>query len=263
MLGNSDTVNVCQGNTTIYTFSGNASSTYLSPVYQWQLSTNAGTDWQDIAGATTTSYIRQSTAAPGNYWYRLTVVDSSVAGITSCRIASNLLIINVHPKPIVNAGPDRILLTGNSVTIAATAEGEGLVYSWSPDRYINDIKSLNPIVTPPADISYTLSAVSSFGCTNEDNVLVKVVSGIYIPTAFTPNGDGKNDKWEIPFLDPAFEATVSVFDRWGQLVYHRVSEVVSWDGKINGVPQASGVYIYLITFKGSKLKLKGTVIIIR
>jgi gliding motility-associated-like protein len=94
-------------------------------------------------------------------------------------------------------------------------------------------------------------------------VLVKVVTGIYVPTAFTPNGDGKNDTWAIPFLDPAFDATVNVFNRWGQLVYHSVGEIVSWDGKVNGVTQASGTYVYLVTFKTSKLKLKGTFMLIR
>jgi len=94
-------------------------------------------------------------------------------------------------------------------------------------------------------------------------VLVKVVTGIYIPNAFTPNGDGRNDTWMIPFLDPAFDATVNVFNRYGQLVYQAVSEIVSWDGKLSGVVQASGVYIYLVTFKGSEMKLKGTLMLIR
>jgi len=94
-------------------------------------------------------------------------------------------------------------------------------------------------------------------------VFVKVVTGIYVPTAFTPNGDGKNDRWEIPFLDPAFDATVNVYNRYGQLVYHAGGEIVSWDGTIKGVSQASGVYIYVITFKQSTLKLKGTLLLVR
>jgi gliding motility-associated-like protein len=94
-------------------------------------------------------------------------------------------------------------------------------------------------------------------------VQVKVVTGIYVPNAFTPNGDGKNDEWRIPFLDPAFEATVSVFNRYGQMVYHTLSEVVAWDGRLNGTMQGSGVYVYLITFKGSKLKLQGHLVLIR
>jgi gliding motility-associated-like protein len=191
------------------------------------------------------------------------VVDETVAGISSCRIASGILVINIHPTPMVSAGPDRILLTGSSATLAASAEGEGLVYSWSPNSFISDLHSLTPTVTPTADIKYILSAISSAGCAGQDSVLVKVVSGIYVPTAFTPNGDGKNDRWEIPFLDPAFDATVNVFNRYGQLMYHVVGAVVSWDGTINGVAQGSGAYVYVITFKQSTLKLQGTLLLIR
>jgi hypothetical protein len=198
--GNTDTVDVCEGNTNTYSFDASVSSSYISPVYQWQVSIDNGANWKDIAGATTTSYQRQPTIAAGNYWYRLTVIEASAAGITSCRIASNIVRINVHPKPVVDAGPNRIVLTGNNATLSAKAEGENVIFSWAPDSYINSIKELNPIVSPVADIVYTLSAKSAYGCTNEDNVLVKVVTGIYVPTAFTPNNDGKNDTWKIPFL---------------------------------------------------------------
>ena len=105
ILGSSDTVNICEGNTTRYTFSGNASSAYQSPVYQWQLSTDEGKTWQNIPGATGTSYLRLPTLQAGKYWYRLNVIDAGVAGITSCSISSNVLVINVHPLPVVNADP--------------------------------------------------------------------------------------------------------------------------------------------------------------
>jgi gliding motility-associated-like protein len=256
-----DTVNVCEDNTNVYNFTATASG-YVLPVYRWQLSTDQGTNWTDIPGANSLTYQRMPTG-PGNYWYRLTVTETSVAGLKACRISSTSVVVNVHAKPIVDAGPDRIVLTGNSAVLAGEAEGEDVIYSWSPTNYMNDPTDLTPTVSPPADIGYVLSARSAFGCSTEESVHVKVVTGIYVPTAFTPNGDGKNDRWEIPFLDPAFDATVSVFNRYGQLVYHSVSEVVSWDGKVKGVLQGSGAYVYLITFKGSNLTLKGTLILIR
>jgi gliding motility-associated-like protein len=262
ILGNTDTVNVCEGNTNVYNFDGVVSSAYQSPVYQWQVSTDKGITWKDIPGANSTSYTRLPTTA-GNYWYRLTVVEASAATISSCRIASNMIVINIHPKPLIDAGPDRVVLTGNSTTLSGKAEGESVTYSWTPDNYINNISSLNPIVTPVANITYLLSGISAFGCSNKDSVLVKVVTGIYVPTAFTPNNDGKNDNWKIPFLDPAFGATVNVFNRYGQLVYHCADAIVSWNGKLNDLPQPTGVYVYSITFKGSDLKLKGTVTLIR
>lgn len=262
----SDTVNICEGVSGRYTFNSNVSSGYSSPVYQWQQSTDMGVHWTDISGATSTSYICVASNTAGNYWYRLTIAEAGAIGIAACRIGSNIVVINVHAKPVVNAGPDRVILpgiTGNSVTLNGEATGEGLSYLWSPDMFVDDVHSLTPEVSTPSEINYTLTATSAFGCTNEDNVIVKVVTGIYIPSAFTPNNDGKNDSWTIPFLDPTFRATVNVFNRYGQVVYHSTAEVVNWNGKLNGVAQASGVYVYVVTFPSSKMNLKGTVVLIR
>lgn len=261
--GNTNTVDICEGNTSTYILEGNVSSNYQSPVYRWQLNIDKGKTWKDISGANSTSYLRNPVASPGNYWYRLTVVEASVSGLSSCRIASNIIMINIHGKPVLDAGPDRVVLTGNSTFLNGNAEGDSLVWSWSPDRFITSINVIAPTVSPDADITYTLSAVSKYGCTNEDQALVKVVKGIYVPNAFTPDNDGKNDQWRIPFLDPSFGADVMVFNRNGQMVYHVTGDIVSWDGKVNGMPQSSGTFVYSITFKTSALKLKGTVTIIR
>jgi gliding motility-associated-like protein len=261
--GNDDTVDVCVDDLFSYTFNAAISSGYQLPAYQWQVSTDKGANWKDISGATSLTYHRLPTAAAGIYSYRLTVTDARVAGLTSCRIASNDVVIHVHPRPVVDAGRDRILITGNTITLIGKAEGEDVSYLWTPPAYMNDNTVSNPIVSPPSDLNYTLSAISSYGCTNEDRMLVKVVSGIFVPTAFTPNGDNRNDKWEIPFLDPAFGAEVSVFNRWGQLVYHTTGEVVSWDGTYNAVPQGPGNFVYMIRSKEHNINLKGTVALIR
>jgi gliding motility-associated-like protein len=258
----SDTVDICEGNGNVYTFDANIGSGFASPVYRWQSSVDEGNTWIDIPGATSSSYTRQP-SGPGKYLYRLSVVESGAAGISACRIASNEVIINVHPKPIVDAGSDKIVLTGNTAVLDGKAEGENINYSWSPNNFITDITLLNPVVSPVADMNYTLTATSVYGCSSADDVLVKVVTGIYVPNAFTPNGDGMNDEWRIPFLDPAFGAAVSVFNRYGQLVYHCESQVVAWDGKLNGKKQSAGVYVYLVTFKGSKLQLKGHLTLLR
>jgi gliding motility-associated-like protein len=256
-------VDVCEGNTDTYTFTSGVSSAYIFPVFQWQLSTDSAITWHDITGATTPSYTRLPTGA-GNYWYRLTVTEATSAGIPSCRIASNIVIVNIHAKPVVDAGPDRVYLIGYPVILSGVVTGEEPTYTWSPGISISDINILDPVVSPPADITYRLSAYSIFNCPNEDSVHVKVIAGIFVPSAFTPNGDGKNDVWSIPFLDPAFGAEVSVFNRWGQLVYHCTGEIVSWNGTINGIPQASGAYVYQVVFRKAPFKMmKGIVTLIR
>jgi gliding motility-associated-like protein len=260
--GNSDTVNVCEGKAGFYTFNADISSAYQSPAYQWQLSTDKGTSWKDISGATGATY-KEKPAAPGSYWYRLAVLEAKDLGILGCRIASNAVVINIHPTPIVNAGPDRIMLIGDSIILTGKAEGENLVYSWLPDSYISDASLLSPTIKPESDISYTLAAVSAFGCTNQDEAIVKVVADIFVPNAFTPNADGKNDTWKIPFLDPAFGAEVIVFNRYGQVVYRSKAAIVSWDGTIKGKPQSVGTYVYLISIKSGSFLRTGTVTLIR
>ena len=108
-----------------------------------------------------------------------------------------------------------------------------------------------------------LTAISAFGCRNEDYVYVKTAADIFVPTAFTPNNDGKNDTWRIPYLDPFLEAEVKVYNRFGQLVYHVSGAPVNWDGTVNGMPQPSGVYIYFIRFKEGRKIRKGTFTLIR
>ncbi|MEO7983882.1 MAG: gliding motility-associated C-terminal domain-containing protein, partial [Bacteroidota bacterium] len=137
------------------------------------------------------------------------------------------------------------------------------VFNWSPPDFLNNSSILNPTATPEREITYSVSAVSEFGCANEDQVLVKVKAGIFVPTAFTPNKDGKNDYWRIPFLDPGLEATVRVCNRWGQTVYQVTGEAVNWDGNYFGTPQPAGVYVYQVHFTDGAVDIKGTVTLIR
>ncbi len=262
ILGNNYIIDVCSYDQTDYVFSSVISPGFLLPVFQWQVSTDSASTWSDIAGANSLTYQRRPTA-PGNYWYRLTVAENGNTGINSCRIGSNVLIINVYPKPTVNAGPDRILINGRHITMAATINGVNNVFSWSPPDSLSSTTILNPVASPTRDMLYTLSAVSEFGCINSDQVFIKVVAGIFVPSAFTPNNDGKNDSWTIPYLDPSFEARVNVYNRYGQIVYQASGIKVDWNGNFNGLPQPSGIYVYQVRFKDGTPDLKGTIMLIR
>jgi gliding motility-associated-like protein len=260
---NSDTVNVCEGNTDLYSFVADASLAYQDPAFQWQVSLDTGKTWNDIAGATTINYLRPVTLTPGIYLYRTAVTERSSANIISCRIASNVIMINIHPIPVVTAGADRAIISGDTLHLAGFVSGEDPSFSWDPPLYLDDPGKIAPISLPTTGITYKLSATSAYGCVNEDSMTVKVVAGIFVPSAFTPNHDGKNDRWRIPYLDPAFGATVNVFNRWGQLVYHVEGQSVDWDGTVKGQPQASGSFVYYIRFKNGRKQMKGIVTLIR
>ncbi len=78
---------------------------------------------------------------------------------------------------------------------------------------------------------------------------VKYYKEIYIPTAFTPNNDGLNDRWNLPALPALPLAEVRVYNRYGQLIFYNKGYAKQWDGSFKGMPQPTGVYVYIIDLK--------------
>ncbi|MGB3008614.1 MAG: gliding motility-associated C-terminal domain-containing protein, partial [Chitinophagaceae bacterium] len=256
--GGSSLLDICTGSQQDFVFGASISPGFNSPIFQWQNSMDSGLNWIDIPGATNMSYQRNPTIS-GSYWYRITVAEGGNAGFSGCRIASEVLKIIVHPKPIVDAGPNRVVLKGGKTVLNGSVDGESVSYYWSPSDFLSSDTAIRPFASPDQDIQYKLSAVSQYFCTNEDYVNIKVVADIFIPTAFTPNNDGKNDTWSIPFLDPQWFICVSLFNRFGQLVYRTTANEVNWDGTINGLQQPTGTYVYIIHLKDGLADRKGTV----
>jgi gliding motility-associated-like protein len=109
-----------------------------------------------------------------------------------------------------------------------------------------------------------LSVTSNEGCgTAYDNVRVYVYPDVYVPNAFSPNNDGINDTWSIPALRAWNEYSVSVYNRYGQLVFYTKNAAHDWDGRFKGILQPVGAYVYYIDLKNGEKLLKGTVSIVR
>ena len=112
---------------------------------------------------------------------------------------------------------------------------------------------------------YTLTVTSNTGCgTSTDEVKVEVIDKLFIPTAFTPNNDGLNDRWEIITIEEYPNAMVEVFNRYGQRVYKSSGKnYVPWDGTFQGKPALPGVYVYVINLHNNTALHKGTLLLIR
>jgi gliding motility-associated-like protein len=190
-----------------------------------------------------------------------TVYSVIVTNQLFCRDTATIT-INVVGEPVVNAGPDAVMLKGQSLQLSGTVSGNGNTYAWSPATYISNIYSLQPVIDPPADARYILKAVSGCG-TSSDTMFVKVYNDIFIPNAFSPNADGVNDTWNIPALGayPGFE--LFIFNRYGQLIFQTKNTPIAWDGTYKGKPCVNGVYTYLLNTGNNKEMIKGTVMIIR
>ena len=257
-----DTIDMCQEKSFPVLLGSQSSTGFADPVFFWQQSRDSGRTWLDVVGASSNTLLFQS-SQPGAYWYRFSAAEKQNSGRQACRVASNIITINVHPTPVSNAGADKQVLKGFKTKLGGNAAQAGYVYNWSPALYIDNSNSAQPQIQPEEDMQYTLTTLSPWGCSSTDDVVVKVAAELYIPNAFTPNGDGRNDVWRVPFLDADMEAQVRVYNRYGQLVYAASGQHITWDGKNKGKPQPAGSYIYNIQFKSDYPALKGILHLLR
>ena len=96
------------------------------------------------------------------------------------------------------------------------------------------------------DITYSIIATALGGCSDTDQVFIKVLKMPWIPNTFTPNNDGINDYWEIKYMEDYKQNHVQVFTRTGQLVFESRGIYKAWDGTKKGKPLPVDVYYYII-----------------
>ena len=170
--------------------------------------------------------------------YSVTVVDLT----TGCESAPFDVNLNGIPAAeIVDAGPDYLIQSGETVTL--TASGNGTIV-WNT----GDAISTN--VAPTITTTYTVTMTDANGCIDTDEAIVTIdidCGELFIPTAFSPNGDAVNSSFRIK-INPACvkELNLKVFDRWGEVVFQTTSPDGSWDGKFKGKELDSGVFVYVL-----------------
>ena len=209
-------------------------------------------------------------APPFNYTYNsagtydITLLVNDVNGCGSAPATDR---ITINPAPPINAGPDKMISLGTSTTIdASIVNSANYTYVWSPGIFLSSTTVLNPLATPDVATTYTIVATDKTNfCTAKDAVVISPISKLYIPTGFTPNNDGKNDKWYIPGLALYPDARVTIYNRGGQKIFDSKNYISQpWDGTFMGQVQPSAAYVYMIELNDDKKQLlKGTVLIIR
>lgn len=237
------TTNLCTGDTVQLQASGGA--TYL---------------WSPVSDLNASNI-----SNPRAYPVLTTMYKVIVSNNFNCLDSAEVEIVAIE-KPLADAGPDKITVAGLPVQLTGTASGQNISFFWTPGQFLNDPLLLQPLSSPLNEIEYTLHVVSADGCgTATDIVKVFFYNDIFIPTAFTPNGDGLNDTWDIPALAayPNFE--LSVFNRYGEIVFHASKTPKPWDGRFKGLEQPNDVFIYMLKLNEPSRPgiLKGFVQIIR
>ena len=218
-------------------FSNHSTTESVNVAYHW--------DFGDGSTASTKNANHQY-ESPGVY-----TVSLHLENLDGCLDEDEVTLVDVvkvHPSP--KAGfkmePEVISAMDPEVTVTATGKGYSQVKYFFDGDEINGadfVRVLHDV--GPQTIYQTVS--NEFGCRDYAQADIRISDHlIYIPSAFTPNGDGLNDLFR-PETTGAIAIDMKIFDRWGRLVFH-TNDSRGWDGSSNGIDYyaPSGVYTYII-----------------
>jgi gliding motility-associated-like protein len=215
---------------------------------------------------------------PGTY--TLIVIDAN-----GCQGTATFTVVSPPPLAVtlaVNPSDNgQYILTGMNTQLTATATPDtGIIhYFWTPDTLMqftgcaDSTDCSSPYAAPTSTTTFMVTVENSDSCFVSDTITIYVDNqpASFIPTAFTPNGDGLNDRFEFAILG-AQTIEISIFDRWGQRVYYNPSQTNGitnadgWDGTVSGkaAPEATYVYQMKVTyFDGTVKNRAGTVNVLR
>lgn len=191
--------------------------------------------------------------------FKVTLTDTSgCQGIDS-------VVAHVYPIPEVLAGEDLVLDHGQTSQLKGVVPPNS-TYWWSPDTGLSCIDCLEPFITSESrNIRYFLHVIDEHECPGVDSVDAFLVSSIYFPNAFTPNGDDKNDVFAIYGYNIR-NFDLKIFNRWGNLVYRTNQVGDGWDGKFKGKPAQIDTYVWKVNYEniyGTKFERFGQVTLVR
>lgn len=224
-----------------------------------QVSSNAASySWSPSAGVSNTT-IANPVLSPQN-----TTTYTVTGTLGSCTIQRTVT-VTVFEGATANAGPDAIILTGDVYQMLSS--GSAGSYLWTPSTGLSSATVLSPTAAPQTTTTYTLTVTSPQGCTATDQMTLTVVPYCIKPmNAFTPNGDGINDRWLITDGNCLIGVRAQVFNRYGSRVFESPNYDNTWDGTYKGKPLPDGTYYYVLEFvllNGKRQVLKGDVTILR
>jgi len=205
----------------------------------------------------------------GDFTYEVTGYDAD-----NCFTHDTSLVVSVRPSPTIDAGPDRVVMAGEPVTLRGQGSVDIIDWNWSPSEYLNCPTCPAPVAMPNLSTTYTVEATNGYGCKATDEVFVKITcdkGAVFMPSAITPNKDGKND-WFYPKGRGVKEVKwMRIYDRWGSLVFERThfqinNSAAGWDGTWKNEVAPIGTYVYAMETMcedGTMFLFRGVVTIVR
>jgi gliding motility-associated-like protein len=237
---------VCAKDSVLFTASGGHN-------YQWQPSAN----FSSPTSSTTKAII----ATSQNYIIHISdTVCLRDTLVTIPVVASSAANIQLTKTNDVNCSRDSSVLKASG----------GVSYVWSPNLFIVRTTTGQITVKPTQTLVYYVDGTDALGCKGRDSITVAFTKEgdqlLYMPDAFSPNGDGINDVFRPKFIGPAAKYEFNIYNRWGQLIFRSTTPGVGWDGKYKSKDQPQDVFVYYVKAEGGcngKFEMKGTFILIR
>ncbi len=198
-----------------------------------------------------------------NIRYIVTVSDT----LGCPKPAKDTVWVRVYPKVMADAGPrDTSVVAGEPLQLNGSG---GDNYLWEPGDWLTSTITRNPVALPENNIEYHLLVTTTAGCEGRDSIRVtvyRVEASMYVPTAFTPNGDALNDVLRPILLGMKSLEYFRVYNRWGQLLFSTSEKGKGWDGTFAGKPQQADTYVWMaqgVDYKNVTITKKGYAVLIR
>ncbi|MEO6497633.1 MAG: PKD domain-containing protein [Mucilaginibacter sp.] len=194
-------------------------------------------------------------------------LTASKNGCPSAALIKTVNITFVH----VTATKDTIVLVNTPFRLGSSVVSNtpGLMsFSWLPATGLDNAYAAAPTAILQNDITYVVTASTMEGCVSRDTVNIKVFKGsaIYVPTGFSPNGDGVNDKLHPLYVGIKRLDFFRVYNRWGRVVFNTNNLASGWDGTLNGIDQQTGTFIWALRAEdivGKIYEQRGTTTIVK
>jgi gliding motility-associated-like protein len=180
--------------------------------------------------------------------------------------AGNRITVSIFDKPIIQLKDRYIIEPGGFVDLKPLISTPVDTARWTPTTGLSTSSMVNTTASPESTINYNLAITDINGCKSSADVLVVVYRKLYMPNAFTPNNDGKNDKFMIPAGTTMRLKSLAVYNRFGEKIFATSNVNHGWDGTFKSFPSPAGVYVYQV--KGTdeiagEINIKGTFLLIR
>lgn len=181
------------------------------------------------------------------------------AGVSASRVAV------VAPTPTIQLADSITTYKGNTFTLAPVYTGNPNQFQWAAATYLDDPTTATPsVMNIDQDIVYTLNVKNSTGCEANHTIRITVYAKVWVPDAFSPNGDGLNDVWELPGIEAFPDAVITIFNRWGEIIYSSEKGYPHpFDGTLNGTSLPTGIYAYTLRTVPEKPVLRGRLVLLR